>query len=258
MTMPTAKRDMSVLTSPPHLVFALSVLALGIVALFVPLHYVLPAIAVALSDGYIGLMLWFAACASQARYQLRQDELRERLPHLTTALVALPALALALMTAFAGLYIETAGVRSAAQRLESRSDALYFSAVTIATLGYGDFAPQTRPAKFIVVVELASGILLLVGAVPLLISRMASFGGQGAVEGARHITFEGLRIVLPAPTQGEITIAGGTFTWRGAGFAVTVAKSADGSITYVQDGQSFRADPAGTLVIDEQGRARQI
>ena len=249
---------MSVLTSPRHFVFALAVLALGIVALFVPRHYVLPAIVVALCDGYIASMLWIAACASQARYQGRRDELRERLPYLTTALVALPALALALMTAFAALYIETEGVRSTTRLLASRSDALYFSAVTIATLGYGDFAPQTGPAKFIVVVELASGILLLVGALPLLISRMASFGGDGAVAEGRLITFEGLRIALPAATNGEIAIADGTFTWRCAGSVVTVTKSADGSIGYMQDGKPVRADPAKALVIDDRGRASQF
>jgi len=248
---------MSVYSAPGHFAFALAALGLGVVCLFVPSHYVLPLIVVALTDGYIASILWIVAVASQQRYQGTKGGLREWLPHPTTAFVMLPTLALALMTAFAELYIETAGVQSSTQRLETRSDALYFSAVTITTLGYGDFAPRSGSAKFFVVVELSSGILLLVGAVPLLISRMANFDEARAAEGGRDIVFETLRITLPAAGDGEITIVGGTLTWRGAGSVLTVTRSPDGSLRYTQDGRSALADPAKPLVIDDRGRARQ-
>ena len=39
--------------------------------------------------------------------------------------------------------------------------AVYFSAVTIATVGYGDFQPTKWYSKLVVMMEIASGILLL-------------------------------------------------------------------------------------------------
>lgn len=40
-------------------------------------------------------------------------------------------------------------------------DALYFSLVTLATVGYGDITPQSAPARVVVVFEVVMGILLL-------------------------------------------------------------------------------------------------
>ncbi len=53
-------------------------------------------------------------------------------------------------------------------------DAFYFSLVTITTLGYGDFAP-TGDARLLVVWQLATGLLLLVGIFPFVVSRVADF-----------------------------------------------------------------------------------
>ena len=41
-------------------------------------------------------------------------------------------------------------------------DALYFSVVTIATLGYGDMRPETWPSKLFVLMELLVGLFLIV------------------------------------------------------------------------------------------------
>jgi hypothetical protein len=41
-------------------------------------------------------------------------------------------------------------------------DALYFSMVTIATVGYGDILPVGHAARWLCVAEIASGVLLLV------------------------------------------------------------------------------------------------
>jgi hypothetical protein len=101
------------------------------------------------------------------------------LPTRTTALILLPVLLGALNAAFGGLYLSTFGGvvdgQSPAQPLVGHLDALYFSFVTITTLGYGDFHPISAVAKWIVMGELVSGILMLVGAVPLLITRLTTW-----------------------------------------------------------------------------------
>src|SRR5579862_5835145 len=72
----------------------------------------------------------------------------EVLPYLPTrvvALILLPILMAALVAAFGGIYLSTGGgvvdSQTPAQPLVGRLDALYFSFVTITTLGYGDFHP---------------------------------------------------------------------------------------------------------------------
>ena len=59
--------------------------------------------------------------------------------------------------------------------LRSRMDAVYFSAVTITTVGYGDFVPGRPEARALVLWELATGTLLLAGGYSLLISKLADF-----------------------------------------------------------------------------------
>jgi hypothetical protein len=59
--------------------------------------------------------------------------------------------------------------------LHSKVDAAYYSAVTLATLGYGDFVPARKWTRVVVMWELLTGILLLTAAFPLLVSRLADF-----------------------------------------------------------------------------------
>lgn len=73
-----------------------------------------------------------------------------------------------LIVGFAYLYIWTFGVQGSVSAcggptmLTSAWDALYFSFVTITTLGYGDFHPTSFWAQLFVVLETLSGLLLLV------------------------------------------------------------------------------------------------
>jgi hypothetical protein len=88
----------------------------------------------------------------------------------------MPLLLGALVAAFAGIYLATNGgvvdSQTPARPLASQLDALYFSFVTITTLGYGDFHPVSAVAKCSVMCEVASGLIMLIGALPLLIGRL--------------------------------------------------------------------------------------
>lgn len=58
-------------------------------------------------------------------------------------------------------------------------DSLYFSVVTLATVGYGDYTPQTDLGKLFTIVYIFMGIGVLVG--------FASKLMQGLVDSRRHI-----------------------------------------------------------------------
>jgi hypothetical protein len=57
----------------------------------------------------------------------------------------------------------------------SIGDAVYFSTVTMTTVGYGDFTPSTPLSRGLVVSQLLSGLGLLALLFPLVISRFADF-----------------------------------------------------------------------------------
>ncbi|GMR16622.1 MAG: hypothetical protein BMS9Abin31_0977 [Gammaproteobacteria bacterium] len=59
--------------------------------------------------------------------------------------------------------------------MRNQIDALYFSLVTMITLGYGDFLPVSTVARMLVMWQLATGGLLVIGIFPLIISRAADF-----------------------------------------------------------------------------------
>jgi voltage-gated potassium channel Kch len=67
----------------------------------------------------------------------------------------------------------TPGVESA--RLIDRIDALYYSAVTLSTVGYGDFVAASRAARLLVIWQLGTGMLMLLGVFPLIVGRISDF-----------------------------------------------------------------------------------
>lgn len=64
--------------------------------------------------------------------------------------------------------------------------ALYFSTVTIATVGYGDIVPLTDVARVLVVVEVLSGIVLLVVVLSTVVA-VSTAGASGAVGKRRRL-----------------------------------------------------------------------
>lgn len=137
-----------------------------------------------LVDLCIVVLLVLVAIRSDGR-----DSISKLLPDRLTALFLLVLLLVALVSSFGNMYLQSGGIRQAgcadyhatysAEKnlvvLKTRVDALYFSSVTMMTLGYGDYVPVTSDTRKLVIWQLASGALLLLLGFPLLISRMASF-----------------------------------------------------------------------------------
>ncbi|MBZ5521419.1 MAG: potassium channel family protein [Acidobacteriia bacterium] len=82
----------------------------------------------------------------------------------------------AMVCSFGSLYLDAGDVCSKTGPLSTRLDAAYFSAVTLTTVGFGDFAPVTAVSRWLVMWELASGFLSLLMIVPMLASRLALLG----------------------------------------------------------------------------------
>ncbi len=64
-------------------------------------------------------------------------------------------------------------------------EAVYFSIVTIATVGYGDFVPAKAWAEAIIIGQIASGLLLVAGIVSFAIARISGFDSSVRNEGSR-------------------------------------------------------------------------
>jgi hypothetical protein len=113
--------------------------------------------------------------------------------HRTSMLIQLVLQMAAIAIAFGALYVQTAGIvhvvadvspgtdkedkaqNNRREVLVNPVDACYFSLVTFTTLGYGDYVPATRLARGVVMWQLGSAFLLLLVALPLLVSRLAMF-----------------------------------------------------------------------------------
>lgn len=80
--------------------------------------------------------------------------------------------------AFANVYKQSKGVETEinhqAQLLTENRDAIYFSAVTVTTLGYGDFSPNENGRTY-VVLQLASGLLLFLIIIPVVAARITDW-----------------------------------------------------------------------------------
>jgi Ion channel len=118
-------------------------------------------------------------------------------PEPTWTLLQVQFLLAAVVFGFANMYIRSGGVRyqepaaaieqsertfarsppptDQSARLVDRIDALYYSVVTLSTVGYGDFAPTTRAARLLVLWQIGTGMLLLLGVFPLIVGRISDF-----------------------------------------------------------------------------------
>lgn len=81
----------------------------------------------------------------------------------------------AFVLGFANLYSYAGIVLDKCNILDTPMEAIYFSFVTLTTLGYGDFSFLSNLSQWLVMAELFSGVLLLVCTFALLIARLSIF-----------------------------------------------------------------------------------
>ena len=238
-----------------HLGLGLIAALVVAVALFCVRLFCLTVILVALADLYLVTVLIEVALRSGKRGSRTKDSIMLELPERTWSLPQLIFLFWIATAGFARIYIETDGIAhvshdavsvtasaSGNQRyatLDSGTvvvsqpfDALYFSAVTLMTLGYGDYVPVKPRARMVVVFQLFSGLLLLLGAIPLVVSRLAAFGEAGdrakMPEAARSIDIgqtlaevdAALGKATPASTQDDVV----TYVYPAIRVTVTLIK----------------------------------
>jgi len=126
-------------------------------------------IAIVISDAYLAFVLLLAAILSDdGTVATRRAWITRLFPKRTTGLFVVAFLLLSIVSGFAGLYVGTQVFPVS----KTPGDALYIS---LFTLAFTDYGPKAGYGQFVVVGEVASGILFLIAAIPLLISRIATF-----------------------------------------------------------------------------------
>jgi hypothetical protein len=169
------------------------------VAFFRVRSLLLPALIVGFTDLYLVAVLIEVALRVTPRGSRTKSYIMFELPERTWSLLQLAFLLWIATAGFARIYIETDGIAhvihdaasvtasvggnqryatldTSSVVLSQPFDAVYFSAVTLMTLGYGDYVPVKPLARMVVVFQLLSGLLLLLGAFPLVVSRLAAPG----------------------------------------------------------------------------------
>ncbi len=122
-----------------HLLFGIVVAAWSVAALCLKwslLAASAPAVGVNL---YIAAVLWESA--RRIECDERDDQRWFRFPYRSWSLPLAALILIAVITSFAQMYIKSEQVFcQGKQRLTEPADAVYYSTVTLTTLGYGDFA----------------------------------------------------------------------------------------------------------------------
>jgi hypothetical protein len=130
---------------------------------------VLAWIAIVASDSYLILVLLFAAMRSDHDALMgRHPWIAEIFPRRTAGLLIVTLVFSAVLSGFAGLYVGTDVFPSNKTPL----DAFYTSVFTLALT---DYTPKAGYGQVVVMLEVVSGVLLIVALFPLLISRISAF-----------------------------------------------------------------------------------
>jgi hypothetical protein len=145
--------------------------SLGIVSLLYEWREIYALLLYAAFIFYLGILI--ACCAIKSRHNKEIFPLPDR----TWALLLILLMLSGNISNFGNLYIQSKEVKEQVAKekplLEEASDAIYFSTVTITTLGYGDFVPVGSKARRYVVLQLVSGVLLLLFIFPIVASRLS-------------------------------------------------------------------------------------
>jgi hypothetical protein len=126
-------------------------------------------IAILISDAYLASVLLFAAILSDdATVAARRVWITGLFPKRTTGVFVVALLLLSIVSGFAGLYVGTQVFPAS----KTAGDALYIS---LFTLAFTDYGPKPGYGQLVVVGEVVSGILFLIAAIPLHVSRIATW-----------------------------------------------------------------------------------
>lgn len=186
-----------------HLGAGLAVAALGTFSWLFGWNGYQSALAVFLCNAYLISVLLEASLRAQQERKVLNGIRQSKPPRFmvfpgpTWTLLQVQFLLVIVIFGFANMYIKTGDIRyqgasptveqsdrkaaaselpqAAPPRSLNRVDALYFSAVTLSTVGYGDFAPTSSKARLLVLWELGTGMLMLLGVFPLIVGRISDF-----------------------------------------------------------------------------------
>lgn len=138
------------------------------------------------------LLLWLTVLALIVLWEIRAI-LRSRHPWLRAAESAAISVPLLLLP-FAAAYAATAEADAASftQPL-TRVDAVYFAVTVFATVGFGDVAPVSEPARVLVTVQMLADLLLIGVIVKVLV---------GAAQRRRHVLNVGDNGPVSGPAAG--------------------------------------------------------
>ena len=116
----------------------------------------------------VGLIIGLVVFVGLVGWQIRAIAGAENPVLRAVEVVALALPLLALVFAFTYVSISRADPAAFSEHL-NRVDALYYTVVTISTVGYGDIAPESGAARILVTIQLAFDIALIAGVVRLLV-----------------------------------------------------------------------------------------
>ena len=108
--------------------------------------------------GFVVLIAWQLRTIARARYPVMR----------AVELVALALPLLAVVFAFTYLSISRADPASFSEELD-RVGAMYYTVSTISTVGFGDIAAQSDPARILVTVQMLFDLALIAGLVRLIV-----------------------------------------------------------------------------------------
>jgi len=150
------------------LLFAFLASLIGFASVFAGSR-LLACIAIVAADLHLVSVLIVAAALSDDDEFAKRHKCERLLPHRrVAALLIVALLMLAIISGFAGLYVGTNVFPSSKTSL----DAFYIS---FFTMGFNDYSPTPGYGQLVVLAQLVSGVLLLTGAFPLLLSRISMF-----------------------------------------------------------------------------------
>jgi voltage-gated potassium channel Kch len=173
------------IVNPWVFIFSVTAFAIGTSSFLCKCSIWFSVAGIVFADAYLLIALLIAAIRSDEKNWLKSY--REKiLPTRTVGLLVVTLLVITVILGYANIYFEIGMSEIKSETIpvkfnhvmNNRTDALYFSLVTIVTLGYGDFTPVDKYVKWIVMSEIISAGILFFGAFPLLISRLSDFSTE--------------------------------------------------------------------------------